>query len=175
MFFGLLSRQSVGSGSTLRWDYEVRLEDEAGDEAADAAAVAAWVAGNGTQLAQTSGGVRPTADDDAFPGRWCILVDGTDHLLATLPWDGGTALIVFGLVSGARALAAQDTSDTTTKPFFALRVEQDAGGMRLADLSGNVLISTAGNYLATPSDSYRLRASGGDVLIATAGNYLSAQ
>lgn len=176
MFFGLLSRQSAGSRSTLRWDYDGELQDAAGDEAADGAAVAVWLAGDRhSQLAQATGGNRPTADDDGFPGRRAALFDATDHLLSTPPWDVGTVLVVFGLVSGVRTVAAQDTSDTTTKPLFGLRLEGIGGG-HLVDLSGNVLISTAGNYLATPdlSASFRL-AAGSDLLIATAGNYLSAQ
>lgn len=173
MFFSVLSRPSAGSRSTLRWDFEGELQDAAGDEAADGTDVAAWIAASGAQLAQSSGAARPAADDDGFPGRRAALFAGSDHLLATVPFDVGTVLIVFGLVSGVRTVAAQDTSDTTTKPFFAARIEQIAGG-HLVDLSGNALIASAGNYLAAPSASYYLRTTGGDLLIASAGNYLSA-
>lgn len=175
MFFAILSRQSAGSRSTLRWDFEGELQDAGGDEAADGADVAAWITPSGAQLAQSSGGARPAADDDGFPGRRAALFAGSDHLLATVPFDVGTVLVVFGLVSGARTVAAQDTSDTTTKPFFAARIEQIGGGVHLVDLSGNVLIASAGNYLATPGTSYRMQTAGGDLLIASAGNYLSAQ
>lgn len=174
MFFSVLSRQSAGSRSTLRWDFEGELQDAAGDEAADGADVAAWIAASGAQLAQSSGGSRPAADDDGFPGRRAALFAGSDHLLATVPFDVGTVLIVFGLVSGARAVAAQDTSDTTTKPFFAARIEQIAGG-HLVDGSGNKLIDGSGNFLAASTPSNRLRTASGDFLVDGSGNYLSSQ
>ncbi len=98
---------------------------DAGAAAADdAEAIASWASEDGSlTLAQATSGQRPVADDDLYPGVWSVLFANDDNLAVTPGADVAWVLLIVRPVSGSRTLASRDTSATTTKPAFQVRIE----------------------------------------------------
>jgi len=126
--FGFWQSVDAGAGSDVRL-LQARPLDAGGSPADDAEAVASWVSDDGLlTLAQATSGKRPVADDDAFVGRWSLLVSADKTLSASPGAAVLYVMVIARLLSGAsRTLAAIDTSATTTRPAFALTIEEDIG------------------------------------------------
>ncbi|MFZ1426456.1 MAG: hypothetical protein WAS21_06780 [Geminicoccaceae bacterium] len=125
--FGGLWLAVDGADSDVRI-VQARPLDAGSAGADDAEAVASWLSDDGLlTLAQATSGKRPLADDDAFPGRWAIAPTADRHLAGS---PGGVVrgvLVIARQLAGGRTLVTIDTTATTTKPAFALILEEDIG------------------------------------------------